>query len=440
MKAEVRAKPAGHPLKAALEKGDQQLLDALARGEGDVEMTTTVVIPKVSPPIQNGKLQVPQVDDSGFVYNAIKPIQIAPGTFEVEGRLATPLMLHPAVAVGSAPEPTVAAAPRRSTTETGTAKTHHKYVLGFTRSGAWEWEDKWSFLNADVTISAGASYGLGLRVPVRVDTEITPKRLVLKNAAKDEPGEYTVKVTAKTRDGNLDFYKDAEMPVADRHDGKELVMEASVWFKVKGTLDLWLDKVKRTVEGGVGFDYGRNFVPPHGDCGKKCGFDFWIPAKITRTDFNVAVLKGSAQVGFWVAGDGEVSMDFEAYYGQDRIKSKKGGEEKWKHRLIFPKERSFQAKGQLTTMTMAKGVQEREKSYGYKLSAPEYKWDIDVTPGLKGGLTVDLGVWDHKFNLGPWWFDWARINLGKVGLNRHKGTKAIYKELGGTKVWKKPKK
>ncbi|MCA9556450.1 MAG: hypothetical protein KC933_40880, partial [Myxococcales bacterium] len=293
MKAEVQAKPADHPLKKALAQGDQALLDALARGEGDVEVTTTVVVPKELPAIQGGRLMVPAVDeDSGFVIGKVAPIQFVPAP--LEGRLATPLVFYPmAAAEPAGPEPVTAARPP-TTTETGVAKATHKYVLGFTETGSWEWEDKWSFLNAYVTISAGASYGFGLRVPVRIDTEITPKKLVLKNAAKDEPGEYTVKVTAKTVDGNLDFYKEAEVPVADRHDGKELVMEASVWFKVKGSLDLWLDEVKRTVQGGTGFDYGRHFLPPHGDCGAKCGFDFWIPATITRTHFDVAVVKGDA--------------------------------------------------------------------------------------------------------------------------------------------------
>jgi hypothetical protein len=419
LKKRLRKKPKRHPLRRAMKQGDDALLEALARGEGDIEVVTTVAIPKDVPEIRDGRLQLPQATAwGGFDYGGMAAFMLANGVYP-----SIPIGLLTALADEEQELP--------QTTTSGTAKLTHKTILGHTITGGWEWETKWKFAIAEVRMSAGLSYGVGLRAPVKIETKVSPKKIDTVGP-QDVSEKYETEVTAKVFNAPETFYRDAGLANGDLVGGKEFVLYGQLYFNVDGKVDLYLTEPSISFGRTFGIDYSKHFQPPFGDC-SDCGLDFFIPAELTNTSVSAGVVRGDLELGFKVGGKGTLSFDYESYVDDKRVKSKHGGEEKWKHRFEYKKERTRTAKTWPKVLKKQKSIK-----YGYRLADFKYKWDVSITPGLQGGIAVDLGVWDHTFNLGPYWFDVFEIDVGTVKLERHEGAKNIFKRTKrGTKTWSK---
>jgi hypothetical protein len=78
-------------------------------------------------------------------------------------------------------------------------------------------------------------------------------------------------------------------------------------------------------------------------------------------------------------------------------------------------------------------------TYGYKLSAPQYDWKVTLTPGVKGKIKIKAKpFFTETINIGPYWLNAVKVNMGTIHLDAHKGTKTSHTETPGKKTYSSP--
>ncbi|MFO0636537.1 MAG: hypothetical protein U0168_27215 [Nannocystaceae bacterium] len=419
-KRELDSKPADHPLRKAMAKGDQALLDAMGDGAGDIALTTTVVVPKGAPAL----------DKAGHV---VAPKQLADGSF------ADP----PTAVVRPANATAIVSAkpPAPETSEAGTCKHTTKFLAGFTEGDQWDYRLRFDIPGAFFRFKAAAWYGYGLRIPIEVTASQSP-RSITTEGEHDVESEYDVTLSATTKDAGKGFYEDVGLAADDVWDGDELVLETGVSITLHAEVlgAVILDKV---LPKGAALSYSQDFVPPMGNCGTSCGFDVWIPASITKTSIDLGVAKGSARAGVKVAGDGEIAIDFEAMAqaadASSSVDSWTAGDKKnakKKHTLSFGKA-SDERKRIAGLSALAKDG--ASKSFGHRLSNPRYTWNVALIPGVRGDVEITVWPFKQPFVIGPYWLDSVSLELGSVDFGPHAGTTTKVETLHGSKTWRSNK-
>jgi hypothetical protein len=412
-KTGLRTRPANDPLRVAAEQGDDALLTAIAAGQGELAITTTVAIPKSSLTRTGTTLSVPTVSDGAFDYSALSNL---------------PLFNHGIVTPQS-----VDLVPPPETS--GSITTASKFLTGFTIDDSFEWEEEWEFPSGSFNISAGAWYAFGLRIPIEVTATVTPT-MITNSGSMDQTTPFTTTLNAKTLDGGTSFYRDTGLPESQIYDGKELVIEAGAYVTLRLTAGWGAIKINETIPKNLRADYGKHFKPPLGDCGTGCGFDVWIPAAITHTEFNVlGMIEGSAQVGFNVSGDGTVAVGYESLFNGSRLDSSVGGTTRGNHTMSFTKA------GNKTVSTILPVATRSllKDSFGYRLFDPVYTWKIQLTPGIKGAVVVNAKpFFKLDVPIGPFWLNFLEIDLGSITLRSHQGTNTSYSNQPGRKSYKSP--
>ena len=414
LRAELQNEPEDDPLRQASDESDQALLDAMSDGQGTIEVITTFVIP----------MEAPVMTDGGILLS----MWAAAGGFDDATQ-----ELIPASALYPPPSIEANVYEASGTTRTGSRTNTHKFLLGRSIGDKWVWSEQYSFPGATATVSAGAEYGFGLRIPVVVTTTVDPTRIETV-AVKDHEKKYNVEVSAKTKDAGPDFYEEVGVPSDAIGDGKELMIYAKVWAGIDGKTSWWLGSIPFHAYDEHGFDFGDDFTPALGSCNTSCGAELWIPSTVTQTGFDLGVVRGGVEFGFNVSGHGEFTVDYRSKIGTNDKKSTFGGNERTKHKLEFDREETHT----MHTTVRALTVQNNELDFGYQLDNPHYVWDMRVTPGLRGDITVDVGVWDHTFNLGPWFLDAMAFDIGTLELGADRETTTSYTRKPGTKTWRKP--
>jgi hypothetical protein len=397
--------PADHPLHKAAQKSEQDLLDAVVAGKGDMAVTTTIVIPKHGRSRDgNGKLKKPTRDKDG----------------RLELNTAQPQPIKGAQPTFSSVE---------ETTE-GTKTYTAKFLTGFTEGDQWEWSRRWDFSTGGYfRVKASAWYDYGLRVPVQIKGTLDPTNIHVSGG--DRPSEYEVKLEASALDAPKSYYEDVGLKSADVHDGKELVLSAGL--QVTFTLHVLGTDINERLPKNDAFDFSQDFRPPFGDCGSNCGFNVWIPAEVTHTGVNIlGIIKGSARAGVNVSGNGTARIDFEALSGPNVVQSWGKGDKKNadnKRRISLTK--ASQALTQVSEAPLLNDVTSRE--YGYRLSSPSYDWGIVLTPGIRADIDIKLWPIKETFTVQPLWLDALAIRLGNLALGPHAGTKTSYTLKHGRK-------
>lgn len=420
LRAEMRKLPADNPLRKAADKGEQELLDAIDDGQGDLTVESTIVIPKKAMKrTAKGELMVRTVDADGNVDFArpkkVKSVVDRGGT---DTRASEETDLPP------------------ETSTRGKVTSRAKFLTGFTEADDFIWEKRWSFSFGYVSVKFHPWYEFGLRVPVEVTGVLDPKKIVHKGA-HDQPEEFTVELSAKAFDAGPKYYEDTGLERSLVKDGNEFLLGVGFEIIIKVKAGSIVNK-RWVVPKHAAFSMSQNFDPPFGNCGTKCGFELWIDPTLTHTKLSLlGIVTGAAQVGFNVSGKGEASVEFEALYGNDTIASwpaGKAGEKRQKHRVFFASTKDLHKYKAEAKRNAHPGI---AKGYGYKLSAPRYDWSVVVTPGVKANIRVKAKpLLNKNFPIGPKWFDSFAIKLGTVKLNGHKGTKRIYKMKQGEKTWR----
>lgn len=384
-KRSLDAKPAGHPLKEAAARGDAALLDALKQGQADVTMTTTVRVEKAAAPL-NGKY----------------------------AKLATPPVVVGAAAGASSAVDLNGA----QGTPTGEANHTAKFLTGWSKGDALHWSERIDIGFAWAEIGAHAGYVVGLRVPVEMKGTMTPGSIA-RNGSGNFNDSYEVKVyDVAAVDGDEKHYRGTGLDEDLVGQGKEFALQADLYVFAKGEV-LGLKFNERFPKKPV-LDEGQNFRPPYGDCGVECGLNFFFPASLTKTGFDIAgVLAGGGQLGFNVGGSGVVSYDYESLVDGAVVSSTRvsSGESARTHRV------STDGRTGMTTRfkTTLPAASLSPIPFGYRLSNPGYDWNIAITPVVKASGTFDYVFGTFDFLFGPIGLP-VSIELGTLKLPRHDGT------------------
>jgi hypothetical protein len=406
-KAEMGKKPKDHPLGAAARKGDAELFDAAMQGQGDYEIVTRVRVPKARL-AQNGRqVSHPVLGGDGLDFS------------NLQQRTAGVLL--------GAPPPEVEPQPEHHF-ETDEASSVSQFVNGFTEADAFDWSERWNFTIGHLELSAGAWYGFGLRIPIKVSGEITPADISHYGGSADVSSSYETKLSVDVIDADSGFYEKSGMDAGDIQDGKEFVLNAGAYARVDASL---LGVLNADMTFGKDFDFGEDFRPPFDDCGTSCGVDVWLPSSVTKTGIDVlGIATGEARIGFNISGVGEVGLDYESLYDGATRSSTKGSAHHTTHHL------SLTDTGPETFETSLPALASYgEKSFGYRVSNVDYAWTVEVTPGIRGDIAVN--AWPFKFEttIGPFWLDFAKIRLGTVHFGHHDGTRTSHEVEKGTKSW-----
>ncbi len=413
-KQDLANQPRNHPLRVAAAKGDAELLKAISEGKGELTVTTEVVMPKQELSISNGQIQLPTYSGGQLNYGTKRSKKLGFST-------------------GSGPADTEEVQPAANrVSKSGEVNFTAKFLTGKTIGDSFEWSRTWKFPSGHFRLSAGAYYGFGLRAPIELSGVMTPKKLTVTGRA-DKKRNYNVVVSAKTLDADAGFYRRVGLAEGKVFNGKELVIEAG--FHLGYSLKAGFGALKKSGKIGKDFDFGKNFVPPFGNCGSRCGFDAWIPAELTRTKLHIGTKKifveGKAQLGFRIAGKGTIRVHYESLYGNGNTPSLHNSKTKRQHLLVLENSNKKRIQTELVPMTRPSS-----KKYGLHFWEPKYKWDVKATPGVKVTVDVQAGNWIHKsFVAGPLWLDSLAMDLGTVSLPHHKGTKKSFRSKHGEKTY-----
>lgn len=404
--AKAKTFAANHPLHQAAQQSEQALLDAVVAGQGDMAVTTTIVIPK------NGRSR----DVNGKLK---KPTRAKDGNLEFNAQAVTPI------------KGVIPITPSVEETTEGTKTYTSKFLTGFTEGDQWEWSRRWDFPTGGYfRVKASAWYDYGLRVPMQIKGTLDPTNIHVSGG--DQDSEFQVKLEGSVLDAPKSYYQELGLSNADLHDGKELVLSAGL--QVTFTLHVLGTDINETLPKNDAFDFSQDFRPPFGDCGTDCGFNVWIPAEITHTSVNIlGIIKGSARAGVNVSGKGTANIDFEALSGSNVVQSWGKGDKKNatnKRRVSLSK-----ADQSLTLVSAAPSLPSDASSreYGYRLSSPRYDWGVVLTPGIRADIDIKLWPIKETFSINPLWLDVLAIRLGTLSLNPHAGSKATYTLKHGRK-------
>ena len=408
VKKELPALPEGHPLARAAKRGRAELLKAIGEGQGSFEVVDTFVVPKAPLPVVNGRLMRPRADGGVFSFRRLEPF----GDFLPDRAETSP-----------PPEPPVE---KPFEIKLGKAGFRTTFLTGFTkgssrRGSCWHWERRWNFPSGFARITLGASYGIGLRVPVRVSGEVGPAMVVVKDPA-DRPFDLVASVRAEPVNGNAEFYSSTRLPDSQVFDGKEAVIRFEFLYGYRFRA-LWTNLLyKRWTT--IGFNYDRDFTPPFADPDAKVHLP--IPPELTHTRFDAGVVSGYAQAGIALSGDSSLSLTATADIQGRSLPAKK---------LTFTDNRAREARFTLPALRVPEGQDGVMADYHLRLKDPVYKLDVSATPEVR--VAVTLGVDDFSRTISTGWMslDALRIHLGRLSLGHHDDTRAEYVVNAGKKTF-----
>jgi len=442
-KTEVAGYPAGHPLRKAMAKGDQALLDALASGVGDVEIVDTLHIPKRAPKTTSAGLQIPKVIGGRLDYSkkkslrGTKPSKSLPGAkpgrsqFTIKDDQA-------AAALGS----TLADAAAGASDGGGFHETA-EFMAGNTWAESWTWQRRWNVPSGFLRVTLGASYGFGLRIPIEVKTKMSPAWVCDDGVDYERRNRsFKLDVKAEAKDGDVAFYRRAQMPEDKILNGDELALQASVGYGIKLRL-LWKTLVNRPYKE-LGVDWGSDFDPPQGSATQRVT-DIFLPASATHTAFSIGPLSGSARLGFRVDVSGKVHTRVTARQGSTSVP------------VLQRPSSSTGASGPATSMpqvlTLANAgwkkytfrlrngtrnggapVPNYNQQFGFRIDQVGYDSSWSVVPGVKVNANASYAGYGVH---GTWtfWLDSARVPIGSIDLGHHPGTRRKHQNFGGRKIW-----
>ena len=418
-KAEVAKFPAGHPLKQAMSKGDNALLDALANGVGRVEIVDTLHIPKKPPAVTKAGLQRPQVVGGRVDFGKTKK--------------------HKSKSKAAPPPPP----PPPSTGQAASGAIHEtrEFVAGDTWGQGWVWERRWNVPSGYLRVTLGANYAVGLRIPIKVQTRMDPS-WVCDDGPTREPRQrhFNLQVKAEAIDADAAFYRRAGMASDLIANGDELALQAGVGYGVKLRL-FWTTLVNRPYRE-VGVDWGNDFDPPQGAASETVK-EVFLPAKATKTEFDFGPLNGSARLGFRVDVRGKV---------RTRVSAKQAG-----HALTLrkrptgstPVQGSVNSTPQILELSNAAwkrygfrlknssrpgSVPSYSQNFGFTVDKVEYDSSWSVVPGVKVRARASYAGYgiDETWTL---WLEGAELPIGSLELGRHPGTREKHQNNRGRRVW-----
>jgi hypothetical protein len=401
-----------HPLRQAAQRGPEALLQAVVSGQGDFEIIDTYLIPRQTPMVKEGQILHPVLQ--GGVFDSTRT--------QAPRRLLFMPALGPSLAtlvpLPARPEIVIPAGPQPMERLSGKHVSHVDFLTGFTRAGSWQFERRWNYPSGFFRMSLGMSYGLGLRVPLRITAETTPSEIEIRDR-EDRPVSMVTQISARTQDASTEFYRKLGLPERLLFDGQEAVLESSFYYGYKLNA-LWTDVIHQR-RRDLGFDYSQNLAPPFADSNPSVRLA--IPAALTQTEIRTAALRGYAQAAVRMDGKGTIEVNQEGLWNGRGLQ---------RSHLTFSQLTPQQVVLQLPALVAQVGQQVQAR-YGFRLFDPAYRVDLTLTPEVRLGLEADFRVWSRNFRTDWMALNGLRVQLGELELGRHAGTPHEYRYEGGRK-------
>ncbi len=396
----------GHPLRLAAAKGDQQLLDAVVDGAGELSVSDSFMILKVSSALNpQGQLLAPPF--MGGVYDLSKRAPIA-------------TQLPPA-APELVPLPT-------SQVSAGLINVRGQCLNGFTYGHDWFWERRWEFYSGHVWLAAGLAYGFGLRIPIDLQAKLTPTK-VSTTGTVDQPAKFAVEVSAGTLDADVNHFAQAGLGPPLRRNGEEFLLFAEMGYGYSFEA-LWMNFGSRPY-APEGFDFSQHFKPPQGGAWSAIK-EYFIPPDLTHTRLNLGVVQGQLELGVRLDGRGWVDVVVRLLHkGQAQLAFLGNGAGGTSHtlRLEGPDKPT---KLQTSLAIEAPGT----TSFGFWIDQIKYTMELSLLPGVRYGVTIGYG-WLSKSFSDTLWFESLRVPLPTLTLGTHAGTRSELRYEGGVKTYQR---
>lgn len=410
---EVPRLPPDDPIALAAREGREAVLEAIAEGKGEFEIIDTFVVPREPFAMVDGQPQHRVMRDGLLIHGESAPVR-------------SPLLR--ALGLSSSGNPGIRPGlldlrptERPSTSLGGTHRFTQPFLTGFESGIGWEWERRWNFPSGFFRITLGASIIVGLRAPIEVSGSYTPAH-VERRDHRDREDAVKLSVHAKTSDGDAQLYRSTGLDRDLVADGKEFVLEFDLYFGYR-LRALWTN-LAHSRNAHYGFDAGADFEPPLGGSGSLPRIE--IPASVTGTRIGVEYLHGDAQIGLQPRARGEISLDYDALWGNRVVHSQTV-------RFDRPKEMTIDER--LPALTVAEVGDSAKQGYGFRLSNPTYRADLSLTPQIRLGLTAGYSSFSRSFSTNWMSLNALRIQLGSVKLSHHPGTVAEYRFDDGVKEY-----
>ncbi|MCA9613951.1 MAG: hypothetical protein KC586_14440 [Myxococcales bacterium] len=415
-RAEALRRPAGDPLRAAAERGEEALLQAIEAGYGETEIVDTVVFPTTEvASVSRGANGTYEITPSTSTVASATATRTTTSTSTTTSRTSSVTPSASTVAT----QTTTATRSMPSSTFDGTRSDQRNFEMlnGFTHTRSWEWERKWSFPSGYLKVGASASYGLGVRIPIMLRATMDPTHMVRRGMPNEDWVD--VVVNARTLDAGSSHYTATGLPNNELFDNDEFVLHLGFGYKVKFRA-LWknwidIDEYRDLI------DESRDFEPPLGGDWQEV-LDFFLPAELTHSSVRIpAVIEGSVRAGVRIDARGELALDAMGTVASRSAQvSQDGGARMNATRMVFDDQ------GEAHTFRIhipSTNVNAQERSVGYSLSNLVYTAELSAVPGAKVTLeSLVPGFKGHSWSTVIWLNDF-RIRLGETSFSTHAGTR-----------------
>lgn len=402
--------PDDHPLADAARRGNAALFEAIQQGIGDFSVTETITIAKQPLPVKDGRVQYPSFDRGVMDLTKLQPggkkiVDLSSEDPQEFGDFAWLEFGRAERSPAPIPDPV-----RESTVAEGETRYRDDFLTGFTIGNGWQWEKTWDFWVGYFRINMGAGYEFGMRFPLKLDGTVSPTS-IKHYGEKDKSHSISSRLKLTPFDGNADFYRQIGVPQSLVFEGKEFVLGASAYYHIKlrafgGNI---IDRGDR-----IGFDYGRNLIPPGPDSPSQ--FRIEIPPELTGTRFDFGALSGSAQFGLLAELEGNASIT-------SSLMVERGIVENRSMKLAFDRNDTLRFSHSLDPLTVPDGQRSARQRYGIRLSNPEYRVAASLTPSVRGQLRSHVPGFRKRFNTS--WIDLNRFrfDLEETKFSAHGGTR-----------------
>ncbi len=420
--------PKAHPLKAAAAGSDQDLLDALTRGVGEVSVSHSFVIPKVAPRLSKTTYKLPKVTAGAPDYSTLSEV---------------PLPLKPL-------DPSKLQAKKMNVINrsTGEHEFSADFLNGFTVGYDFHWEKRWDVKYVGFfRLTVGAHAGFGIRIPIQVNGKIKPANIVHRDF-KDKNDHFDVEMSAKTFDAPSAYYTKVGVPSYEIFNGNEAFASMGAGYGYKLYVfgaDVIYHRYQE-IQIGPRFDFAPLLTSSY----QKVA-EYFIPAALTKTGFNLGVLKGSVRIGAKLEAKGKIEARFSSFFRKqntsNRMVTSSVTGTQWPSSELPPSSArtshdfAFQNQNQKVHFTahLPKQTQRGVYEYGIFLERLVYASTWAMTPGLRFDLDVGVDDWTFVDIQKDLWLDAFRIDLGTIDLDTHDGTPSTYELDSGRKHYQEPK-
>ena len=398
--------PGGHPLRQAATRGDQDLLDAVVDGAGELSLSDSFMILKVSTVLNaQGQLLAP-------------PFQ--GGIYDLSTRAPIAGQLPPAVPE-LMPLPT-------SQLSSGLINVRGQFLNGFTYGHDWFWERRWEFFSGHVWLAAGLAYGFGLRMPIELQAKLSPNQ-VTSTGSTDQPAFFDVDVSARTLDGDVNHFAQAGLGQPLRRNGEEFLLFAEMGYGYSFEA-LWMNFGNRPYST-EGFDFSQHFTPPQGGSWSAIK-EYFIPPELTRTKLNLGVVQGQLELGVRLDGRGWIDLVARLLHkGEAQLASAPGGLLSTSHALRL----DGPDKPLKLRTSLGLGAPGTTK-FGFWIDQIKYTMELSLLPGVRYGVTIGYS-WLSKSFSDTLWFESLRVPFPAMTLGTHEGTRSELRYEGGVKTYRR---